>query len=88
MAANKKTRKEKVIEVLNKARSMELFAIHQYMNQHYNLSDKDYVAHLKARMQDRLNYVEGLETAEGGFNKLPADAAEAIRRVVDEANSL
>ena len=29
MAANKKTRKEKVIEVLNKARSMELFAIHQ-----------------------------------------------------------
>mgnify|MGYP002530741366 FL=1 len=53
-----------------------------------DLSDKDYVAHLKARMQDRLNYVEGLETAEGGFNKLPADAAEAIRRVVDEANSL
>ena len=41
MAANKKTRKEKVIEVLNKARSMELFAIHQYMHQHYNLSDKD-----------------------------------------------
>ena len=53
-----------------------------------DLSDKDYVAHLKARMQDRLNYVEGLETAEGGFNKLPADAAEAIQRVVDEANSL
>ena len=53
-----------------------------------DLSDHDYVAHLKARMQDRLNYVEGLETAEGGFNKLPADAAEAIRRVVNEANSL
>ena len=53
-----------------------------------DLSDKDYVAHLKARMQDRLSYVEGLETAEGGFNQLPADAAEAIRRVVDEANSL
>lgn len=38
------TREEKkanVIEVLNKARSMELQAIHQYMNQHYNLDDRD-----------------------------------------------
>jgi len=35
-------RKEKVIEVLNKARSMELLAIHQYMNQHYNLDNMDY----------------------------------------------
>ncbi len=40
-----KSREEKrnnVIEVLNKARSMELLAITQYMNQHYNLDDKDY----------------------------------------------
>ncbi len=35
-------RKLKVIDVLNKARAMELHAIHQYMNQHYNLDDKDY----------------------------------------------
>jgi rubrerythrin len=34
-------RKEKVIEVLNKARAMELHAIHQYMNQHYNLDNWD-----------------------------------------------
>jgi bacterioferritin len=34
--------KQKVIEVLNKARAMELQAIHQYMNQHYNLDDMDY----------------------------------------------
>ena len=40
-----------------------------------DLSDKDYVAQLKARMADRLNYVTSLDTAEGGFNKLPADAA-------------
>ena len=53
-----------------------------------DLNDKEYVAQLKARMTDRLNYVSGLETAEGGFNKLPADAAEAIRKVVDQANSL
>ena len=53
-----------------------------------DLTDKDYVAQLKARMTDRLNYVTKLDTAEGGFNKLPADAADAIRKVVDEANSL
>jgi bacterioferritin len=35
-------KKKKVIEVLNKARSMELKAIYQYMNQHYNLDNMDY----------------------------------------------
>ena len=50
--------------------------------------DKEYVAQLKARMQDRLNYVTKLDTEEGGFNKLPEDAAAAIKKVVDEANSL
>ena len=40
--AAKKERVTKVIEVLNKARSMELYAVHQYMNQHYNLDNLDY----------------------------------------------
>ncbi len=53
-----------------------------------DLSDKDYVEQLKARMQDRLNYVTNLDEAEGGFNKLPEDAAAAIKTVVDQANSL
>ncbi len=53
-----------------------------------NLSDKDYVDQLKARMQDRLNYVTNLDEAEGGFNKLPGDAAAAIKKVVDQANTL
>jgi len=35
-------RKQKVIGVLNQARAMELQAIYQYMNQHYNLDDMDY----------------------------------------------
>jgi len=39
---SKEERRQKVIDVLNKARSMELFAIIQYMNQHYNLDDMDY----------------------------------------------
>ena len=53
-----------------------------------DLGDKEYVAQLKARMQDRLNYVTKLDAEEGGFNKLPEDAAAAIKKVVDEANSL
>jgi bacterioferritin len=39
---SREARKVNVIEVLNKARAMELQAIHQYMNQHYNLDDMDY----------------------------------------------
>jgi bacterioferritin len=43
MAKSKREdKKSKVIEVLNKARAMELQAIAQYMNQHYNLEDMDY----------------------------------------------
>ncbi|MFZ0241318.1 MAG: bacterioferritin [Desulfobacterales bacterium] len=37
----KDQRRKNVIEVLNKARGMELHAIAQYMNQHYNLDDMD-----------------------------------------------
>ena len=40
--STREDRKAKVIEVLNKARAMELTAISQYMNQHYNLDDMDY----------------------------------------------
>ena len=39
--SDKETRRKAVLDALNKARSMELMAIHQYMNQHYNLDDMD-----------------------------------------------
>jgi len=39
---SREERKARVVEVLNQARSMELFAITQYMNQHYNLDNMDY----------------------------------------------
>lgn len=39
---SREERRAKVIEVLNKAREMELHAIYQYMNQHYGLDDMDY----------------------------------------------
>jgi len=48
--ASKETRRKKVIDVLNKARAMELQAIYQYMNQHYNLDDMDY-GELAAKMK-------------------------------------
>ena len=38
----KEQTRQNVIDVLNKARAMELLAITQYMNQHYNLDDMDY----------------------------------------------
>jgi bacterioferritin len=47
---SKETRRKKVIDALNKARAMELQAIHQYMNQHYNLDDMDY-GELAAKMK-------------------------------------
>ena len=54
-------RKEKVIGVLNKARAMELQAIHQYMNQHYNLDDMDYgemAAKIKLIAIDEMRHAE------------------------------
>jgi bacterioferritin len=59
--AAKEKRKEKVIEVLNKARSMELTAISQYMNQHYNLDDMDYgelAAKVKLIAIDEMRHAE------------------------------
>ncbi len=39
---SKKEERNQVVDVLNMARCMELYAIHQYMNQHYFLDDADY----------------------------------------------
>ena len=50
-----------VIDVLNKARAMELHAIHQYMNQHYNLDNMDYgelAAKLKLIAIDEMRHAE------------------------------
>lgn len=48
-----------------------------------DLNDADYVEQLKARMLDRVKFVKDRETAKGGYDKLPADALEALQRVVD-----
>ena len=54
-------RKAKVLEVLNKARAMELYAITQYMNQHYNLDNMDYgemAANMKLIAIDEMRHAE------------------------------
>ena len=53
-----------------------------------NLKDKEYVDTMKQRMQDRLDYVKSLDTEMDGYNKLPKDAADAIKKVVKQANTL
>ncbi|MFZ2445651.1 MAG: ferritin-like domain-containing protein [Syntrophobacteraceae bacterium] len=62
MAQNtREQKKQKVIDVLNKARAMELLAITQYMNQHYNLSDMDYgdmAAKVKLIAIDEMRHAE------------------------------
>ena len=58
---SKEKRTQKVIDVLNKARAMELQAIHQYMNQHYNLDDLDYgelAAKIKLIAIDEMRHAE------------------------------
>ena len=58
---SKDKRKANVIDVLNQARAMELQAIGQYMNQHYNLDDMDYgdlAAKVKLIAVDEMRHAE------------------------------
>jgi bacterioferritin len=58
---SRKERKDNVIAVLNKARAMELQAISQYMNQHYNLDNLDYgelAAKVKLIAIDEMRHAE------------------------------
>ncbi|NMA84655.1 MAG: phosphoenolpyruvate carboxykinase (ATP) [Epulopiscium sp.] len=49
-----------------------------------NLEDKEYAHQLQERMKDRIRYIESCETAKGGFDKLPEEALEALKKVVAE----
>jgi bacterioferritin len=63
MVSPAKGSKEAVIHVLNKARSEELGAIHQYMSQHYELADSDYgqfAQQLKLIAIDEMRHAEML----------------------------
>ena len=49
-----------------------------------DMNDKEYLEQLKARMTDRVQFVKSLETVKEGYDKLPADALEAIEKVLKE----
>jgi bacterioferritin len=81
-------RKNKVIGVLNKARAMELQAITQYMNQHYNLDDMDYgdmAAKVKLIAIDEMRhaemFAERIKELSGEPTTEPAGKAEKGQKV-------
>lgn len=49
-----------------------------------DLNDAEYKKQLVERMKDRVRFVESRETEKGGFDKLPADALDALKKVVSE----
>lgn len=88
---DRQKRRQAVIDVLNGARGMELQAIHQYMNQHYSLDDKDY-GELAAQMKliaidemrhsemfaERIKELGGEPTAEPSDKIQKGQAVEAV----------
>ena len=52
-----------------------------------DFSNKEYVDQLQKRMQDRVDFVASRDTEKGGFDKLPAEALEALKKVVAEAHN-
>ena len=57
--------------------SLEYYKIEGYEP---NFKDKDYCKNVKDRMQDRFDFVSKLE----GMDKLPEEALEAIKSVLEE----
>lgn len=49
-----------------------------------DMKDESYVNQLKERMKDRVKFVESQNEANGGFNALPEDALESLKKVVNE----
>lgn len=90
----KSTREERratVVEVLNTARSMELQAIHQYMNQHYNLDDMDY-GELAAKMKliaiDEMRHAEAFAERIKELGGEPTIQPEAAAKKGQNVNTI
>ncbi len=49
-----------------------------------DMHDKNYVRQLQARMEDRIEFVRSRKEVKGGFDVLPAEALEALEKVVSE----
>lgn len=51
-----------------------------------DLNDAEYKAQLKARLEDRAKFVESRDEAKGGFDKLPKEALDALKKLIIELN--
>ncbi len=49
-----------------------------------DMNDADYISALKAGMVSRVNAIEGFNTKKGGYDALPAEAMDAVQKLVDE----
>ncbi len=49
-----------------------------------SLKNEEYRKQLTARLNDRLRFIKSRNTEKGGVDKLPADAAEALEKVIKE----
>jgi len=50
-----------------------------------SFSNTEYADQFSKRMQDRIEFVRSRETEKAGLDKLPADALEALERVIEQA---
>ena len=48
-----------------------------------NFDDFSYKLHLVNRMKDRIKFIESLDNFREGVDKLPSDAAEAVRNIIE-----
>lgn len=79
---------EAIVEGSAKFEKWENFSDIEIMNiEGFDASFKntEYAEQFIARMKDRIQFVESRETEKAGLDKLPADALEALVKVVDQA---
>ncbi len=79
-------KRQKVLEVLNKARSMELFAIAQYLQQHYRLDDDNYAVLASAMKKigiEEMKHAEAFAERVRDLNGIPTQD-HASKAVLDQ----
>lgn len=75
---DREQRRQKIIDALNQARAMELQAIHQYMNHHYNLDDQDYGEMAKNMKLVALDEMRHAETFAERIKELGGDPTSEL----------
>ncbi|MDO4767925.1 MAG: ferritin-like domain-containing protein [Pseudomonadota bacterium] len=90
-SGSREERKARVVEVLNQARAMELFAITQYMNQHYGLDSMDY-GELAAKMKliaiDEMRHAEMFAERVKELGGEPATSYEGDLKKAQEVRAI